>query len=132
MKKSKGDMDNKKAVRIVVFGVVQGVGFRPFIYRLAHRFNYAGWVKNIGFGVEIHLESKIKTDFKDFLNAVEETRPPLSQIEEIILEPAAFLGLKDFTIQKTKEGKSFVFISPDISVCENCHQEMIFLIFVLG
>ncbi len=126
MKKAKSDtnMDKKRAVRIVVFGVVQGVGFRPFIYRLAHRFHCAGWVKNIGFGVEIHLESKIKTDFKDFLNALEETGPPLSQIEEIILEPAAFLGLKDFTIKKTKEGKSFVFISPDISVCENCYKEM--------
>ena len=126
MKKSKKNTItvNKSAVRIVVFGVVQGVGFRPFIYRLAHKLHYAGWVKNIGFGVEIHLESKTKTDFKDFLNDFQETKPPLSQIEEIILEPAAFLDLKDFTIKKTKEGKSFVFISPDISICENCYQEM--------
>ncbi|MQY57796.1 carbamoyltransferase HypF, partial [bacterium] len=102
MKKSKKNTStvNKSAVRIVVFGVVQGVGFRPFIYRLAHKLHYTGWVKNIGFGVEIHLESKTKTDFKDFLNDFQETKPPLSQIEEIILEPAAFLDLKDFTIKK--------------------------------
>jgi len=115
---------NKNAIRLVVSGVVQGVGFRPFIYRLAHEFQYRGWVKNIGFGVEIHLESKEKTDFKDFLKALQERQPPLSQIEEIMLESASFLHLKDFTIQKSKEGKSFVFISPDISICESCHEEM--------
>lgn len=114
----------KSAIRIVVSGVVQGVGFRPFIYRIAHQFQYTGWVKNIGFGVEIHLESDKKTDFKDFLKALQETQPPLSQIEEIILERAPFLNLKEFTIQKTKGGESFVFISPDISICESCLQEM--------
>ena len=104
------------AIRIVISGVVQGVGFRPFIYRLAHKFQYTGWVKNIGFGVEIHLESKKKTDFEEFLKALHETQPPLSQIEETILESDSFLNLKDFTIQKTKGGESFVFISPDISI----------------
>ncbi len=115
---------NKNAIRIVVSGVVQGVGFRPFIFRLAHEFKYNGWVKNIGFGVEIHLESKDKTDFKEFLKALQEKPPPLSQVEEIVLENASFLKLKDFTIQKSKEGESFVFISPDISICESCHKEM--------
>ncbi len=112
------------AAEVVVFGVVQGVGFRPFIYRLAHEFQYKGWVKNIGFGVEIHVESKEKTDFKDFLKALQEKKPPLSQIEEIIHKSALFKGSKDFTIKKSKEGESFVFISPDISICENCYEEM--------
>ena len=114
----------KNAIQIVVFGVVQGVGFRPFIYRLAHEFQYKGWVKNIGFGVEIRLESKKETDFKDFLKAFQEAKPPLSQIEEIHLEHTSSLNLKDFTIKKSKKGESFVFISPDISICENCLEEM--------
>jgi hydrogenase maturation protein HypF len=114
----------KNAVQIVVFGVVQGVGFRPFIYRLAHEFQYKGWVKNIGFGVEIHLESRKETDFKDFLNAFHETKPPLSQIEEFTLENTSSFNLKDFTIKRSKKGESFVFISPDISICENCLEEM--------
>ncbi len=118
------ETEGENAVQIVVFGVVQGVGFRPFIYRLAHQFKYAGWVKNIGFGVEIHLESPEKTDFKDFLRVLQEEKPPLSQIEETKLKPAPFLGLKDFSIQKSKEGESFVFISPDISICESCLKEM--------
>lgn len=115
------------AIDIVTFGVVQGVGFRPFIYRLAKNFGYNGWVKNIGFGVEIHLESSKKTDFKDFLVALEENKPPLSQMERITTKPGAFLHLKDFKIKKSKPGKSFVFISPDISVCEECHREMMSL-----
>jgi hydrogenase maturation protein HypF len=116
--------EKKNSVQIVVFGVVQGVGFRPFVYRLARQFKYTGWVKNIGFGVEIHLESAEKTDFKDFLRALQEEKPPLSQIEEIKLKPAPFLELKDFSIKKSKEGESFVFISPDISICESCRKEM--------
>lgn len=112
------------AVEVVVFGVVQGVGFRPFIYRLAHELHYKGWVKNIGFGVEIHVESEEKTDFKDFFKGLQEKKPPLSQIEEISHKPASFQNIKDFTIKKSKQGESFVFISPDISICENCHKEM--------
>jgi len=107
------------AVEMVVFGVVQGVGFRPFIYRLAHDLGYKGWVKNIGFGVEIHIEK----DKKKRLRASEQY-PPLAQIKEITVNPASNFGLERFVIKKTKQEKSFVFISPDISVCENCFKEM--------
>ncbi len=119
MVKSKGS-----ATEIVVFGVVQGVGFRPFIYRLAHEFEYKGWVKNIGFGVEIHLEEKKPTDFNDFLHAIQENLPPLAQIEAMNMKPASFQGLEHFEIKESKQEESFVFISPDIAVCENCHTEM--------
>ncbi|UCC38624.1 MAG: carbamoyltransferase HypF [Candidatus Aminicenantes bacterium] len=112
------------AIQIVVFGVVQGVGFRPFIYRLAKELSLKGWVKNIGFGVEIHLETEEKTDFKDFLKALQEDNPPLSQIENMTINPASFENLDDFKIKKSRKAESFVFISPDISICENCHTEM--------
>jgi hydrogenase maturation protein HypF len=112
------------AVDIMVFGVVQGVGFRPFIYRLAHDLGYKGWVKNIGFGVEIHLEDQKQTDFQDFLQALRQNSLPLAQIEETTVKPASFTGLEHFEIRKTKQEESFVFISPDISVCENCYAEM--------
>jgi len=111
-------------MRIVVFGVVQGVGFRPFIYRLAKKFQYRGWVKNIGFGVEIHLETREKTNFSRFLQALQEEKPSLARIEEISSKPTFFRNLKGFTIKKSKQEESFVFISPDISICGNCHKEM--------
>jgi hydrogenase maturation protein HypF len=114
-----------KAIDVVVFGVVQGVGFRPFVYRIAKDLGYTGWVKNIGRGVEIHLESKDKTDFKEFFTAFERDKPPLAQVEDIqVASSSKFHNCRDFVIKKTKKGKSFVFISPDISICENCKEEM--------
>ena len=127
MVNKKGDKATTKdvAIDIVVFGVVQGVGFRPFVYRIAKELGYTGWVKNIGHGVEVHLESKDKTDFNDFFTAFERAKPPLAQVEDTQVTPSArFHNCRDFVIKKTKEGKSFVFISPDISICENCKEEM--------
>ncbi|MFC2157960.1 carbamoyltransferase HypF [Acidobacteriota bacterium] len=116
---------SSKAINIQVFGVVQGVGFRPFIFRLAEKLGYTGWVKNIGFGVLIHLENQEASDFRDFLDQLHATKPPLSQIEELSFEEADFSGASEFIIQKTEQGESFVFISPDISVCDSCHSEML-------
>jgi len=127
MVNKKGDKATTKgaAIDIVVFGVVQGVGFRPFVYRIAKELGFTGWVKNIGHGVEVHLESKDKTDFNDFFTAFERAKPPLAQVEDIQVAPSSrFHNCRDFVIEKTKEGKSFVFISPDISICENCKEEM--------
>jgi len=116
--------DHGQAIDAVVFGVVQGVGFRPFVYRVATDLGYTGWVKNIGFGVEIHLETTTRQDFADFWGAFDEHKPPLAQIEDITIAPADFLGCRDFLIKKSKGGDSFVFISPDISVCDRCRKEM--------
>jgi len=113
-----------QAVDIVVFGVVQGVGFRPFIFRTARAMGYTGWVKNVGMGVEVHLESARPTDFRDFLQALDKDKPPLSQIEKTDVRPGEYTGCGEFTIQKTRGGESFVFISPDISICDNCRHEM--------
>ena len=116
--------ERASAVEMVVFGVVQGVGFRPFVYRLAHQLGYKGWVKNIGFGVEIHLEKEKRTEFQAFFHSLQNNGPPLAQINEIRVRPAVFRGLSRFEIKKSRQEESFVFISPDISVCENCNQEM--------
>jgi len=124
-KKKHHHKEKSQSVTAVVFGVVQGVGFRPFVYRLAHRLGYKGWVKNIGFGVEIHLESDKPQDFQKFFLALKEEKPPLSQIEKIDIKPAEFFNCKKFEIKKSKHRKSFVFISPDISVCDNCRKELI-------
>ena len=115
---------NRRAVRIMAGGVVQGVGFRPFIYRLAERFGYKGWVKNIGSGVEIHLEAAKKTDFRPFFKALEDDKPPLVRVESLDIRPAAHQRLSGFKIKKSEEGESFVFISPDIATCRACRAEI--------
>jgi hydrogenase maturation protein HypF len=113
-----------RAARITVGGVVQGVGFRPFLHRLAKRFGYTGWVKNTGRGVRVHFESQRKTDFAPFLRALEEDKPPLLRVEKIDIRPAAFRGFATFEIRPTEEGESFVFISPDIATCKPCRDEI--------
>jgi len=115
---------NPQALQITVFGVVQGVGFRPFVFRLAERFRCRGWVKNIGYGVRIHIEPEKKTDFSLFLKALREEKPPLAIIEEVKTRSVPGHGFKDFRIKKSREGESFVFISPDISTCPNCRREI--------
>jgi len=114
-----------RAIRVVVFGVVQGVGFRPFIYRLARAFGYAGWVKNIGPGVEIHLESATSVDFGRFLRRLKGDLPPLARIESLSFKPVSHQGWRSFRVRKSGKGESFVFISPDIATCEACHREIL-------
>ena len=113
-----------RALRLTVFGVVQGVGFRPFIYRLAVRHGLNGWVKNAGGGVDIHLESREAGGFAGFLEALERDKPPLARIERVTERRAAFEGFKSFAVQRSKGGESFVFISPDISTCPNCRRDI--------
>ena len=115
---------NKRALRVTVAGVVQGVGFRPFLFRLADRWGYQGWVRNIGSGVEIHLESDRPTDFGPFLRALEKKKPRLARIERLDTRPASPEGCSGFRISRTEEGESFVFISPDIATCEPCRKEI--------
>jgi hydrogenase maturation protein HypF len=114
-----------RAARVVVFGVVQGVGFRPFVYRIARELGYRGWVKNIGPGVEIHLESDRPGDFRKFVRRLERERPPLARIESLTLEPAAARECRDFRVRKSGAGESFVFISPDIATCRPCLEEIL-------
>ncbi|MGQ9673875.1 MAG: carbamoyltransferase HypF [Candidatus Aminicenantales bacterium] len=112
------------ARRVTVFGVVQGVGFRPFVYRLAHQHGLRGWVKNIGYGVSIHLESESHDHLDRFLASLESKKPPLAIIETIKVEPARYRGLGDFQIRKSSQEEGFVFISPDISTCQACFEEI--------
>lgn len=113
------------ALRIAVFGVVQGVGFRPFIYRLAGECGLRGWVKNAGRGVEIHVEASGRPDFEAFLSAVKRRHPPLARIESVDARPAAFQGYREFTVRKSRTGKRFVFISPDIATCPACLRDIL-------
>ncbi|MDH4198147.1 MAG: acylphosphatase, partial [Candidatus Aminicenantes bacterium] len=118
------DRRREAAVRIVVFGVVQGVGFRPFVSRIARRHRIRGLVKNAGFGVEIRAEASRRADLDRFLKALRQEVPPLAQIERITVVPARPRGDSVFRIAGTREGRSFVFISPDIATCPECLAEV--------
>ena len=117
-------MKGGRAERIRVSGVIQGVGFRPFVFREAEAHGLKGWVKNTGAGVEIHIESRDPRAVPDFLSALEKNQPPLSKIETVSHAPAAFRGHRNFRILKSKPGAGVVFISPDIATCAACLEEI--------
>ncbi len=112
------------AARAVVFGVVQGVGFRPFVFRLARGLGLKGWVKNAGSGVEIHVEGRAAAVRSRFFEDLKRRLPPLARIERLEVRTAEVRGYGDFRIRKTRGSEGFVFISPDIATCADCLREI--------
>jgi hydrogenase maturation protein HypF len=114
-------MANACSVR--VRGVVQGVGFRPFVYRLAHANSLAGWVLNGGQGVEIHLEGA-ERDMETFVQEMRSNPPSASTISEVEVEPAPCEYLKEFSIRESHHAeRPTVHVSPDLPICEDCLKE---------
>jgi hydrogenase maturation protein HypF len=111
------------ACSIRVRGVVQGVGFRPFVYRLAHANALGGWVLNGDQGVEIHLEGAVP-DIDAFVRELRDQPPAAAAIAAIEVEPALCEGLSEFTIRESRRAeRPTVRISPDLPVCEECLKE---------
>ncbi|MBI4777683.1 carbamoyltransferase HypF [Candidatus Desantisbacteria bacterium] len=114
-----------KTVTIIVKGIVQGVGFRPFVYRLATGLALNGFVLNSSSGVIIEVEGEEKA-VDIFLESLPRYAPPLSNIEniEVISHPSN--NLKSFEIRESVEEKGrFVPVSPDIGICSDCLSEML-------
>ena len=110
---------------ISVRGVVQGVGFRPFVYRLAHEYGLTGWVLNHSGGVEIEVEGQA-SPLAAFVHDLEEKTPPLARIEGIEVADAPPVGYTTFEIRHsiTEEGR-YQLISPDIATCPDCLRELL-------
>ena len=112
------------ALRIVITGRVQGVGFRPFVSRLAHEFRLAGWVRNCSGQVEIHVEGGADA-LAAFKKALIQRVPPLAQPDYPKSESVAPEGFSDFVILNSTVGTtSDSHIPPDYFVCDNCLAEM--------
>jgi hydrogenase maturation protein HypF len=112
------------ACSIRVRGVVQGVGFRPFVYRLARASALAGWVLNGEQGVEIFLEGS-KQSLDAFVRDLRLKAPSAAVIAEIELTPAQAVGLREFTIRESQhQDRPTVRVSPDLPVCEDCLAEL--------
>jgi len=112
-------------LRIHISGIVQGVGFRPFVYGLATRLALKGWVRNTSAGVDIEVDGD-KDILDSFLKALRDESPPLSQIDELnaSFEPPS--GFSAFDIVHSESIPSaFQPISPDVSICDDCLREML-------
>ena len=113
-----------KLAQIKVRGVVQGVGFRPFVYRLAHEHNLSGGVRNTSGNVEIEIEGD-EPALRHFLTDLEAKAPPMAHIEQIDVEFGLPRGYTNFEIwpSQRQEGK-YQLVSPDIATCPDCRQEI--------
>jgi len=110
--------------QISVTGVVQGVGFRPYVYSLATSLGLAGHVTNTAEGVLIEVEGK---DVPEFIRRLPLEAPPLSRIAGISFIPLPLRGTADFTIQASTDrpgSRMFTHISPDTAVCADCLCEL--------
>lgn len=113
--------------KIRVTGIVQGVGFRPFVYRIAVRNNLKGYVRNRGdAGVEILLEGK-RENIKNFLRDLKEKKPPLARIYKTTILPLNGKNKYEaFTILKSSQQAklSGSVIPPDVAICNQCLKEL--------
>ncbi len=113
-----------KRLRLDISGIVQGVGFRPFVFGAAEKFGLKGFVGNESRGVFIEIEGE-ENSLRDFQNYLRENAPPLSHVTKINSFEIGVKNSERFEIFESEtEDADFTLISPDISVCEDCLREL--------
>ncbi len=111
-------------LKVVVRGAVQGVGFRPFVYRLATESDLRGWVLNSSQGVFIEVEGE-RAVLEEFVLRLEREKPPLAIIQSLEFSFLDPVGYPDFVIRYSEEaGEKTVLILPDIATCSECRSEV--------
>lgn len=113
----------KKRLSLKIQGAVQGVGFRPFIYRLATELELTGWVNNSASGVFIEVEGDKQT-LQTFLERVETEKPPRSLIQTFETKWLDITGYNSFEIRHSIIGEKTAVVLPDLSTCSDCLQEI--------
>jgi len=118
------ETNSQKTSIITITGIVQGVGFRPFVWQLANDMGLKGEVLNNGQGVQIILNLKGDEQGK-FLNRLETETPPLAKITKIeITEVPQFQKFQSFKIRPSEQGEMKTQISPDAATCKACIKEI--------
>jgi len=116
--------DEHIARRVEINGVVQGVGFRPFIFGLAERYRLKGEVANTSGGVIIYIEGA-RDKISLFLEALSGSHPPLAHITDIYVHQEKLKGFNTFSIAQSRSPeKTTTLISPDMAICEDCLREL--------
>jgi len=111
--------------QISVEGIVQGVGFRPFIYRLATGLGLKGWVTNTSIGVVIEVEGPAQ-NLKSFLASISDEAPPLASITSLTHIKLPQTGYEDFSIRPSlANADPSVLVSPDTCICSDCRRELL-------
>ncbi|HET9718610.1 MAG TPA: carbamoyltransferase HypF [Solirubrobacteraceae bacterium] len=112
-------------VRARVEGTVQGVGFRPYVYRLSHELGLGGWVLNDAEGVVLEVEGAPQP-VDEFFSRLEVEAPPLALVERVVREGRHPTGEREFTIRSSAtEGRASAPVTPDSATCEDCLRELL-------
>ncbi|HOF02764.1 MAG TPA: Sua5/YciO/YrdC/YwlC family protein, partial [Atribacterota bacterium] len=111
--------------KITLYGIVQGVGFRPFIHRLVKKYKLCGWICNSNQGVEMEVEGE-KSAYQDFLKDLKNHPPSLALIVDIKIKNLPIAGYSEFFIKESNSQYQhpIILIPPDISICEDCLREL--------
>ncbi len=109
-------------LRLKIVGLVQGVGFRPFVFKLARDLDLRGYVRNTPGGVEVEVEGD-KTNL--FLERLTSERPAVSRIESVDTVELPCCGLEGFFIEASSGGDGSTPVSPDLAVCDDCLRELL-------
>lgn len=113
------------ARRVRINGIVQGVGFRPFVYGLARRWNLTGRIHNDQHGVALVVEGPY-ANVEAFVSALTTESPPLAVINQVSVEETAPIGYAEFQIvESTSDGHREVLVTPDSTICEDCQGELL-------
>lgn len=117
-------MKGIQRLRVEIEGIVQGVGFRPFVYRLAEQYRLAGWVRNMPRGVLLEAEGPI-AGLTEFCRELEASAPPLAVISAVRKKSVPLEGRAGFAILESAAGAAKVQIAPDGDVCTDCLRELL-------
>lgn len=110
--------------QIRVSGQVQGVGFRPFVFRLAHELGLAGWVRNDSEGVEIAVEGA-RQQVMSLIERLQSEPPVMARVEKVSHDFALITsGMRGFNIAASKGGQVQTGIAPDMAICPDCLSEL--------
>ena len=118
-------MENLKSYKISIKGIVQGVGFRPFIWRVCKNMDLKGFVTNTTDGVYMEINSSGDKDILKLIETIHRDKPPQSLIESVEYRQLPFKHYSNFSIERSIEGKEkFQLISPDIATCKSCLEDI--------
>ena len=118
------EVEPLETFRIEVKGIVQGVGFRPFVHRLVEKWGFTGWVRNTSYGAQLELTGE-RGAFLHFLDELENGSPPLARIESVQYEERAPREYEGFEILPSEAGERMeTLVSPDVGICADCRREL--------
>jgi hydrogenase maturation protein HypF len=115
--------EQNQARHFLITGQVQGVGFRPFVYRLAHELKIQGWVRNVSGSVAIHAEGGAQ-DLERFAELLISKAPAIARPRLKQTKPVPDEHHTDFYILPSREGEANIHVPPDFFACDDCLREM--------